>query len=515
MPLSPRPFALAFAVIVALLALPIFLVDVVPLLDYPAHLTRVTLLSHLPLDPVVARAYTVDIRPLANLAMDIFVPALAPILGVALALKLFIALGIAFWLLGAVLIYRAVWGDLSPQPLLAAFFVLNTNFTDGYFNYHVATGLALVLAGLWLARPRHGPLFLLGMAVGCVILLFSHLMALAVFLLLVGGFEAGRRLRWPLDWPGLVRAGVAIAAVALPAFLLWAFVIERGAGGPVGYKWIANAVAIAIYSSDFGGFRLNPVPALALLAGLAVAAWTRRLEVAHSMLPALALLTLAMLLMPATALGGAGLHVRLPAVVLVVLLATVRVRFDEVAARRLTLAVLVLTAAGAALLAAQWLPRAAAIDRFRVAARAALPEGARLMTALAAPASASAWHVPDLMIAERKAFVPAFFTLPGQSTIRLNPAYAGIGARTAEEGASLWLADLTRLLAPGGPAFAADELPRYRPYLTLRCDFDAVALFGAPAPGETVPDALQPIHADPDFTLFRVARPAGIACPPR
>lgn len=515
MPLSLRSFALAFAVIVALLALPIFLVDVVPLLDYSAHLTRVTLLSHLPLDPVVARAYTVDIRPLANLAMDIFVPALAPVLGVALALKLFIALGIAFWLLGAVLIYRAVWRDASPQPLLAAFFVLNTNFTDGYFNYHVATGLALVLAGLWLGRPRHGPLFLLGMAVGCVILLFSHLMALAVFLLLVGGFEAGRRLRWPLDWPGLVRAGVVIAVVALPAFLLWAFVIERGAGGPIRYNWLANAAAIAVYSSDFGGLRLNVGPAAALFCGLAAAAWTGRLDIARPMLPALALTTLAMLLMPVTALGGAGLHVRLPAVVIVVLLATVRVRLDVIAPRRLAFATVVLVAAGAAVTVAQWLPRAAAIDRFRVAARTALPEGARLMTVLAAPANSRSWHVPDLMITERKAFVPAFFTLPGQSTIRLNPAYAGIGAQTAEEGAGLWLADLTRLLAPGGPAFAADELHRYRPYLTLRCDFDAVALFGAPAPGETVPDALRPIHADPDFRLFRVARPAGTACPPR
>lgn len=516
MPLRRLPFWLLLVTIAALTAAPLFVVDVVPLLDYPAHLARVTLLANQPLDPVVAARYAVDIRPLANLGLDLAVPPLARLVGPAIGLKLFITLGIVLWLVGAALIHRALWREWSVQALFAAFFVVNASFLDAYINFFVAAGLALTAAGIWIDRPRRGPLFLLVMAAIAVVLLFCHLMALAIFLMLIAAFDLGRHLGPPLDRAGLARSAVSIALVALPAFLLWAFVLERGGGGDISFNWPANALALAIYASTFGGIAFNMLPTAAVLAALLAAARFRRLTIARAGVPALALVALAMLLMPVTAMGGAGLQVRLPAITMIVLLATARIGLDDVRwTGRIAAGLIAVVALGSALETALWRGPAATIDRFRAAARAVLPEGARIATVLATPADTDFWHAADLLVPEHKMFVPAFFTVVGQSTIRLQPAYAQIGAQTAIEGAGLKLAAALPLLAETAPTLSEADRARFRPYLDLPCTFDAVVLFGALPVGTATPATLAVAHTDAAFTLYRTVAVPTRACPPR
>ena len=164
MPLSPRTFWALALLALAIIAAPVWSFTELPILDYPAHLVRVTLLSNLPLDPILARYWTVHLRPVANLGMDVFVPAVAPLTGPVAGLKLFATLGLALWIAGAGLLFRGFWGRYDAQALLAAPFAFNVPFSWGFFNFHFGAGLALVGAGFWVMRDRRSFLFLAAMA---------------------------------------------------------------------------------------------------------------------------------------------------------------------------------------------------------------------------------------------------------------------------------------------------------------------------------------------------------------
>jgi hypothetical protein len=78
--LGPRRFALLFAALFAAAAVPVLVCDTLPLFDYPNHLARMHILADLARSPDLQRFYTIEWRPVPNLAMDAIVPALAHIM---------------------------------------------------------------------------------------------------------------------------------------------------------------------------------------------------------------------------------------------------------------------------------------------------------------------------------------------------------------------------------------------------------------------------------------------------
>jgi hypothetical protein len=523
MPVSRSVFWIAAAVCTALAGLPLFLVAVPPLVDYPAHLVRMTMLAATPLDPLLARAWTIELRPLANLAMDLVVPLIAPLTGPDVGLKLFVTLGLGLWIAGAGLLGRAVWREWSVWPLFAAFFAVNGSFFDGYFNYSFGVGLALVTAGCWALPRRRGPAVRLLVAGLAVAVMVCHLMAYAVLALILGGLALGRLSETERDGrrPGLsdvVAAVIEVAMVLAPAALLWLFVVEHGPGGPTLFRFEQNLLGLVNQTSAFAGTRHNAAPITLLAAAALLARTTGRLRIARPLLPAAALMLIASLAVPSEAFGGAGIHARLPAVVAVLALVAVRIEMPAPLGRRLLpglalvlLAVVLL--AGGLVQAARWRDGAATIDRFRAAIRLHLPEGTRLAASIARPDDVDFWHVADLAVIDRHAFVPTLFATPGQSPLRLTPAFAPIGAGNAREGGALLFRVAERHLGPTRVALTAEETPHFRVYRDLACDFDYLALFG-PAPPR-LPPALHAVATDPAFALYRIEPAPERGCIPR
>src|SRR5579863_3335518 len=87
---SGRVFWSIFLVLFALTALPVLMVDVPPLFDYPNHLARMYLLGHLPHLPALRAYYVLHWAALPNLAMDLLVPTLAQVMPLDWAAKAFI-----------------------------------------------------------------------------------------------------------------------------------------------------------------------------------------------------------------------------------------------------------------------------------------------------------------------------------------------------------------------------------------------------------------------------------------
>ena len=502
----------AAALVVAAVALPLFLVGVVPLTDFPAHLARVTMLSHLPLDPQLARAWEVDFRPVPNLAMDLFVPLVAPWVGPEVGLKLFMALGVARWVAGAALIWRGLWRQWAWQPLFAVFFALNATFYYGFANFHFGVGLALTAAGVWLLAPRRSALFLAAMAAVALALMFCHLMAAGIFGLLIGGFEAGRLWRERAGLARVLRSLAEGAALFLPAALAWGLLFEHGRGTGLEFKWVQNILGLFLYSSGAGAIRYNALPAAAMLAALGLAWRAGRIQIAQPALPALGLLTLAMLLCPAVALSGSIIHVRFPAVVAVLVLATGRIVVEPRWAKPILAGLIVAALATGGLEWARWRGGSATIADMRAAAAAHIPEGARLMTALSDRNELGTSHAVDLIAVDRKGFSPTFFTLRGQSTILLKPAFAAIAATDTIEGAAPPFADVVPLLQRERPVLSQAQMRLLRPYANMACDFDYLFVVGRLPADTGLPPALQRVESGEGFALFKIVAPKERGC---
>jgi len=515
-PLSRRTFWALALFALAILAAPVWVFTELPIVDYPAHLVRVTLLSHLPLDPILGRFWTVHLRPVANLGMDVFVPAVAPLIGPVAGLKLFATLGLALWIAGAGLLFHGFWGRYDAQALLAAPFAFNLPFTYGFFNFHLGAGLALVGAGFWVMRDQRSFLFLAAMAGLALVLLFCHMMALAVFALLLGGIELSSLFAGGFGLRRTLQSVCEGLIVFLPSVLVWALWVEHGDGGELVFDFLANVEAPLTASTALGAFASNVPPILIVLAGF-VALPTGRLRVAPLGIGLLLITVLATLLMPSEAFGGTNLELRMGAILVVVGLSVLAVEWTRLIPwSRPSLICsyyFALLAAGSALTIVSWRSPVDAVIELRQMNAAHVPYGARLATALVDWDELGLWHVADFAILDSKAFVPAFFATPGQSTMRLNQPFAAIGAANANDGGPILVSDVETLLSGGYDGLDDDTRLRLRPYRTLACDFDYLAIIGSPQ--EDLPADFIPVASRLRAGLYRIAPVPERHCSPR
>lgn len=208
------------------LAAPLLVTDLPPMGDYPNHLARMYVITHIGNDPILARIYEVVWNVVPNLAMDLIVPSLSHLVSLSVAGRLFIALSLLFPLVGVVVLHRAAFGQAGWWPLLAALVAYNGLFFWGFLNFVFGMGLALLAVALWLREPpRGGVLHLAALTALALILFVCHLEALALFAFTAGCIElCGLHARWRahrLTLGTVVARGLRLATpLVIPVLLL-------------------------------------------------------------------------------------------------------------------------------------------------------------------------------------------------------------------------------------------------------------------------------------------------------
>ena len=156
---QPRPVARQKAgatlalLLLALLLLSLCLVSTPAMVDYVNHLARMVLL----VQPDPGPAYVVTWIPYPNLAMDIIVSALAQLVPVDVAARLFLALTYGLVVSGAMALERAVKGHDGLAGLCAMLALSSIPFAWGLVNFCFGLGIALWGFAHWL-RNSHRPL---------------------------------------------------------------------------------------------------------------------------------------------------------------------------------------------------------------------------------------------------------------------------------------------------------------------------------------------------------------------
>ncbi len=208
------------------------------------------------------------------------------------------------------------------------------------------------------------------------------------------------------------------------------------------------------------------------------------------------------------ALGGWGVHMRLPAVLGALAFASLD---WKVSPRTLALgaaASLALLAVGAALLAQDWRRYDTQYVEFR-AQDAAIASGAKLLTVLDGDslgwsADQPYWHMAEFAVIDRGAFTPLLFTTAGQHIVHLRPPLARIAAATAEQGSPPDIDELDDLAA--GRTEVDDDYRNIYPYLMhFQCGYDEALVIHGAGPHSRAPAMLHKRLEGSFYTLYDIA----------
>jgi hypothetical protein len=244
--MTPRSPWTAAPGLCAVLLMPLLVVDVPPLRDYPNHLARVFVLAALPHDPVLARFYAARWSIIPNLALDLVGPGLIEVLPVHVAGQLLIAAAVLLPVLGTIA-YNTVIGG-RWWPLGVGLVAYNSALLAGFLNFEIGIGLAFLLAAAWLRWREVRPTRAITIAMlGVPVLFACHLMAVVLFGLLIGSAELS------LGTAGLGRRSAVLAAIFAAPAVLYEISDLRGMGGdaaflPVGPKLLQLVTVFANYS---------------------------------------------------------------------------------------------------------------------------------------------------------------------------------------------------------------------------------------------------------------------------
>jgi hypothetical protein len=502
----PALAALSLAVLLA----PFFVVDVPAVLDYPNHLARFYFLAH-PHDPWLSRYYAPHWAVLPNLGLDLIGEALAGAAPIHVAGRIVLALSLVAPLLGAALYARAAFGRWTWWSLGAGVIAFNGAFFMGFMNFLVSIGLALASAAAWRVLTRRAPptvLALTGALLGLAVF-FCHLLGFAFFGLLVGAQEAEELLRLrrrkELTRQRLLERAAVLTAALGPSVIL--YVVSRqppGPGDELKWEWSAKVMEWLMPFITYD----RPLTALTALVvlGAVVFLW-RGARRARGAGLALALLALTYGLAPFAVAGGSYFDCRMPVMAGFLLFAGFAPQPSARAGALAAAAFAALLLLRSAEVATNWWGHAEDLAEFRRTIAAVEP-GAPVIVAETRIDRMHAGrgrvlqgfmrldrHLPALLLLERRAFWPLFFSHAGQQPVRVLPPYDRMSAPSAEP--VPWYA-----LSPPQPR---DTYLKAYPYLAdWRGRFEYVLAVGPPP--QAVPPGLRLLRTGAVASLYRIDR---------
>jgi hypothetical protein len=510
---GPRVMATVYSVLAVAVLLPVFAVKAPCLNDYFNHLARIHVLTTIDASPALQKFYESDWRLVPYLGMDVTVAALARVMPLHDAGRLFIGLCIIMPPLAAAALHYVTHRRPSLAPALG--FLLSYNFmlALGFATFLFSAGLAVILFAAWIATEgwkRWLRPVLFGAA--AVLLYFSHPFAFAAYGIMVAGYELGKaaRSRTPLSHRlatiGLAASQAAPVIALLPMSVQNANTVFTG-GESFEFASLLDRISALIISPLYfpGNETIAFVGWAAPVLGLALIV---RVRLAPSLWPSLLALAVVAFCTPRWLFNVWGADYRLPLIAAVVLIASLSPgpRMTRPLTASLFMIVVCLVAARSWDATATLRRLDAKVEQVREVL-AALPAGMRLLVVDDSPRSmpqALASHAGLLATIDRDAFVPFLFT--GITAVRIRP-------------------ELTELWSPNANAVTSNELwdgflrsdpPQGRPstpnggkvyWLGWPEKFDYVLVIHFDTQIEKLPPVLKTIASNGSADLYKIDKP--------
>lgn len=302
---------------------PIWVVDTLPLYDYPNHVARTHLLFSAPADSPLFDFYEINWELLPNLGLEIVTSIFMPGLSADEAARLFISLAFICQAGGVIAVNRAFYG-FSSVTVLAAFPLLYSQILlMGFLSYLFGIGVFLIVFAGWVKSGTWSVTWrLLLFSLLTAFLLVIHLYAVVLYAITVAGFEFSRFFRASGSVWNRPKVGLLVgAAQFIPAMIVFAAISPTvSAGGSIVWssiwqKAIAWSYAIDLYHP------LSQLLAVAMLVTLSFfGLWRGWLNMRRELVLCSILLFIAFLIAPSKYFSSAFVTLRMPIAILFFLL---------------------------------------------------------------------------------------------------------------------------------------------------------------------------------------------------
>jgi hypothetical protein len=253
---------IAILILAAALLIPIWSAAFPPLLDYPNHLARAFVLSHLNSPEFTfAKFYRADWGAYPYLGMDASLAALGRLLPIEIAGRVFLSLCVVALPLAAWFFLRQVNHDEDTPALWALLIAYNVFFLEGFLNFDLSMAVGFVALGLWLRwLVQASAARWIAALVAFTTLFFAHLVGFAISGLIVAAYLLFDRRPFR-DW-------IWSGALALPGV---AFYLHSSRIGLSANKIVFHGMQEKIES--LGMILHGYSPRLDLISLVALAAW--------------------------------------------------------------------------------------------------------------------------------------------------------------------------------------------------------------------------------------------------
>lgn len=498
---------------------PVFAVDVPPLVDLPNHLARLHILSGIEDSAALRDNYQVRWGVMPNLAMDLLLLPLAAVAPIELLSRLFVAATMLLTIGGTLLLHRTLHGRLGFSAVAVYVVLYNQVFAWGFLNNLFGLSMAMLAFAGWIAlRDKPWRFRLPLFAALTIVLFFSHLVALGLYGILVGGYEFSRGIPgFRQNWRPAIRIWLLGAAQFIPSALLLVLTVPPPPEttivfyGTIFDKIRAILSPFMMYIGTVDSAILGFVLFVAIMAGL-----SRQFRIARGMaLPLLVLVVLAMA-MPLWVNGRYGgiwaMDLRMFTFAAFIAVASLRFEWESRQfAAGVVAACVVMFGVRLVEIHADWRVYDRQVREYRQAALLIEPGSSILQSQTTPEAPETApnafgpvyWHLATYSVIDRDAFVPTVFTDPTKQPVGASAARAIIDTPFGN------LPDAAELVAGADiavrgktPRTDLDGTRRYWTDWPHRFDY-VVALSGAGLPANLGP-LLEPEHEGSFFVIYRV-----------
>lgn len=513
---SSKPFSLrspgyglALILTLAIALVPLWSAQIPPMLDYHNHLARQYVLANLSHSEFLKSSYHATWHVTWYLAMEVVVQALAFVMPIATAGKVFLSVMLLSLATAPLALNLALYGRLSPIALVALLMVHSMTLTFGFVYYLLGVGLALWLLALWIGvRDDRKWLRAAAFPVLSTFLFFTHFLGFAIYGLTAGAYEVGRyvervrargvRAAWRHEswqWRNIVALTIQ---GAVPLVVYWAVGTAKPEGNygqnTYGGIWrkldlMAN---IGPYLIPPYSWKLDSIIAVGLPIVLLGLLALRKLELSRRMAWPIGAMLLVYFLMPMVLIGGWGADHRFLVPIGLVFVGSLRLRSPSP----------MLWAAVYGLIGALVVVRVVAVTvEWRRAnveyaeftrAFASLPSRTRVFFAFGHEGGQKIWpvptyHLPLLAVASKEVYLPFMFAGPN-ITLQYQP-------------------DMERLqhLSPG-PVLTHGQSPDWG---ALIGEFDYFLLVDERHFASAPPSVLTPVFRGDRIAIYRGPRGEG------
>lgn len=496
--------------ITALAILPVFLVDLPAMNDYPGHLARMYLLASIgtPDQNPYYYFYLPYVYP--NLAMDIAVPFFARFIGVASAAKAFLILSQIIVVSGAVALEMAVKKRHEFSGFVGAAVLYSLPFAWGFLNFEFGVGLALWGLAAWFVLENGESIpRLVTHALFCACLFVSHLVAFGLYGATLLFCELWRAFQPNVDWKKSARN---LAIMATPATIILGYfltcVADNVAKGASEWNAFARFLSILHGMNGYSAY-LSVTDILAITIMTAFMFRERCLSVApQGKWIAFGLLAL-ILVLPFRLAGGDLPSLRIAVAALLILPAFLTFAGTKRYFRFIPPLVLSFIAlVNAAHIASLWLTYQPEFSALRASFHQ-IKGGAFVLVGHANfkndqfdKAEMPIMTATALAAHYENAFVPTLFTIPGQQPLQVCPELNRLALSHTKD---YWPVAVSVLAAVANGTKISEAPPHVRDWVH---DYDYLYLIGPSGPNP-IPTRLAVLSISNSFTLYKIIRLPG------